>query len=77
MQIHVRLHGILRDRLPAEAKGRTVVRLDRGATFADLLASLALDGYLLVASNESVIEDFTQPLGSDDQVDVFLPVAGG
>jgi molybdopterin converting factor small subunit len=77
MQIHVRLHGILRDRLPREAKGWTTVTLGEGATVADLLAALALDGYLHVAANEAVIEDFSQPLGIDDQVDIFLPVAGG
>jgi sulfur carrier protein ThiS len=77
MQINVRLHGILRDRLPAEANGRMVVRLADSATVADLLAELRLDGYLHVARNEGMIEDFTQPLESGDQVEIFLPSAGG
>ena len=77
MTVHIRLHGILRDRLPAEAKGRTTLNLPEDARITDALNHLALVGHLQVACNDVVTDDFALPLHDGDTIEVFLPVAGG
>jgi sulfur carrier protein ThiS len=77
MQIEIRLHGILRDRLPREAKGQTTLLLADGTTVADLLAALGLHGYLYVAVNDRMIEEHMQRLSDSDRVEIFVPSAGG
>ncbi len=75
--IHVRLLGMLRDKLPREAKGRASLELPDGATVADLLAQLELRGHLQVAINDTIVENEDTPLRSGDQVEIFRPAAGG
>ena len=77
MDVTVRLHGILRDRLPVEAKGRTTLNLPEDARIADAINQLALVGHLQVAHNDVVIDDLALPLHDGDTIEVFLPVAGG
>jgi molybdopterin converting factor small subunit len=77
MEVTVRLHGILRDRLPSEAKGRTTLNLSEDARISDALDYLALAGHLQVACNDIVTDDLALPLHDGDTIEVFLPVAGG
>ncbi len=77
MQIHIRLHGALRDKLPAEARGGAVLTLPEGTAVAALLDQLALHGYIQVAINQEIIENQTTTLQDGDQVEVFRPAAGG
>ena len=42
LEIHLQLYSILREKLPSDVKGRAVLQLDEGATFADLLNELGL-----------------------------------
>ena len=78
MNIHLRLHGRLRDKLPAAQKGRAVLVLPEGATAAEVLAAVGLqDEYVLLAINEAHESELDQPLQEGDRVEVFLPSAGG
>ena len=77
MMVHVRLHGIMRDRLPAEAKGRAELDLAKDATVQDVIAHFHLDGHLEAAVNEEVTDDWGRPLTEGDVIDVFRPAAGG
>jgi sulfur carrier protein ThiS len=77
MQVHVRLYGILRDQLPAEAKGRATLDLAEGASIADLLAQLGFEKRVRVARNGLLVNDSTQPLNDGDKVSVFRSASGG
>jgi sulfur carrier protein ThiS len=63
LQVNVHLHGILRDKLPPEAKGRATITLDDGATVGDLLAQLGIKRRVIVALNEDQKQDKTQVIG--------------
>ena len=80
MEIHVRLHGILRDRLPKEAKGHVTLVLGEEARLKDLIARLSglgVQGPYEVAVDGEVTGDENHPLAPGDEVDVFRPAAGG
>ncbi len=77
MNIHIRLHGALRDKLPAEAKGQTTLSLAEGATVTAVLTQLSLRGHLQVALNQAILDDNETTLKDGDTLEVFRPAAGG
>lgn len=77
MEIHLRLYGALRDRLPAEKRGRDVLAVTEGTTLADVLTSLNLDGRIRVSVNGSLVEDWEITLNDGDEITVFRSAAGG
>ena len=77
MQIHIRLYGPLRDKLPAKTKGRTTLDLADGATVQDIFERLNLPQTLLVAINNEHESTIETPLHDGDRVAFFTPVSGG
>lgn len=77
MQISVRLFGILRDKLPPEAKGRTVLTLPEEARVSAVLESLDIKRNIQVAINKEIVEDMSMQLRDGDTVECFRPSAGG
>ncbi len=77
MRVSVHLHGILRDRLPPETKGRTELELPDSATVGDLLANLGIERRVIVAVNGHTRVPEGQVLQEGDQVVIYTPVGGG
>ena len=77
MQIHIRLHGIFREKLPREAKGRTTLDLPEGARVQDVLAHFEIRRRVGVAVNQEVEVEPDFPLQPGDRVEVFRVAAGG
>ncbi len=77
MKIHIRLHGHLRDQLPAIQKGRAEIELADGGTVEDLLANLNLSRRVEVAINEEIVDNRTQIINLQDQVHIFSAISGG
>jgi thiamine biosynthesis protein ThiS len=77
IEIHVRLHGALRDKLPPESKGRTTLTLPDGASLTALLEQLSLHRRIEVAVNDEIVDNRDAPLQDGDRVEVFRPAAGG
>ncbi len=77
MKIDIRLYGILRDRLPAAAKGRTTLELPPDATVADLLANLEIEQAVAVAVNEDTDIDRSYRLSDGDKIAIFSVIGGG
>ena len=61
MEISVRLYGSLRDKLPAEKRGKAVIQLDSSATLDDLLTELNLGQGVNVSINEGIVKDRNRP----------------
>lgn len=77
MKVSVRLHAILRDRLPG---GRGDIEVPEGATVSQLLDQLGVEEELreFITVNGSQIDDLgTAGLSDGDDVQVFPAVAGG
>ena len=77
MNIHIHLHGALRDKLPPDAKGRTTLHLEEGTTASTIVAQLALRGHIQIAQNQKLIENDDTILHDGDTLEIFRPAAGG
>ena len=77
MQVNVHLHGILRDHLPPEEKGRATINLEDGATISDLITQLGIKRRVIIALNGNQKPENTHILDDGDQVSIFTVIGGG
>lgn len=77
MHIHVRLHGLFRDYLPAAAKGRAVLDLPDTASAGEILTHLSINRRAVIAVNDQVEVEPDYLLHDGDQVSIFGISAGG
>jgi thiamine biosynthesis protein ThiS len=77
LQVNVHLHGILRDHLPSDAKGRATINIEDGATVGDLLTQLGIERRVIVAINGNQKSNKTDILQDGDEVSVFRVIGGG
>jgi sulfur carrier protein ThiS len=77
LDVNVHLHGILRDQIPLEAKGRATLRLEDGATVGDLLAQLGIKRRVVIALNGDQKVDITHALQDGDRLAVYTIIGGG
>ncbi|OQY31168.1 MAG: hypothetical protein B6243_08870 [Anaerolineaceae bacterium 4572_5.2] len=77
MQIGLKLHSILRDYLPPETKGTTILALPNGATAAHLLAHLKIDRQCSILVNGQEVEDENHLLQDGDEVQMLIILGGG
>ena len=77
LEIHLQLYSILREKLPNDAKGRTVMQLDEGATLADLLDKLGINLKVVISVNGDHEQDKSRQLRDGDRVKIFSSVSGG
>jgi thiamine biosynthesis protein ThiS len=77
LEVNLQLYSVLREKLPPEAKGRAVLRLDEGTTLADLLAELDIKRRVVISVNEEHEADNLRQLQDGDKVKIFSSVSGG
>jgi molybdopterin converting factor small subunit len=77
MKILVILHGAMRGKLPAEARGRVTLHLSEGARIQDIFERLDIPDPVLFALNEQMGQDRSSPLHDGDTLRFFRPAAGG
>lgn len=77
MQVDVHLHGILRDYLPTQAKGRATIDLNEGATVGDLLARLGINRRVVIGLNDEQEPDETHVLQDGDHLSIYTVIGGG
>ncbi|MFN2224446.1 MAG: MoaD/ThiS family protein [Candidatus Promineifilaceae bacterium] len=77
ISVHVQLYSILREKLPAEAQGRTTLRFEDGATLDDVLQRLAIGRRVVISVNGRHEPDGVRPLQDEDEVKIFSSVGGG
>ena len=77
LEIHLQLFSILRDILPPELKGRTVIQLNEGSTLKDLLSELDINRRVAISVNDEYERDRSRKLEDGDQVKIFTSVGGG
>lgn len=77
VRVRVRLHGALRDKLPPQSKGQTILDMPDGADVSAVLSQLSLRRHIQVAINGEIVENLATTVYDGDQVEVFRPAAGG
>ena len=77
IHVQIRLHGVLRDKLPAQSRGRAELDLPESTTVLDLLNHFQVQNLVSVAVNDEVEIDEAHPLHDGDQVEIFRVGGGG
>ncbi len=77
MRVKVIFHSILREKLPAEARGTAILELDDGARVQDIFDRFSLPDTVVWAINEHMQRDRTLPLKDGDTLRFLRPGAGG
>jgi thiamine biosynthesis protein ThiS len=77
LDIQLRLYSILREKLPPEAQGRTVLQMKDGTTLADLLDKLSITRRVVISVNGQHESDKSRRLQDGDEVKIFSSISGG
>ena len=77
MKVSLELYSILRDKLPAETKGCTVLHVDEGTTLADILKMLDIKRKVVISLNDIHQSDHSLEVQDGDEVKIFSAVSGG
>lgn len=77
MEVHITLHGLLRDYLPRQAKGKTTLSLPEGATIETVLQQLKIKHSVVSAAVGGVQVETDHVLQNGDDLHVFHPIGGG
>lgn len=77
MSITVILYGILREKLPPEAKGQAELAFPAGATVQDVMDQLNLPREVTVTVNEEIVRDRRSELDEGDLLRFLRPSKGG
>jgi sulfur carrier protein ThiS len=76
LEVQLTLHGILRDHLPRQAKGKTTLTLPTGATVADVLQQFTLKQNVSAAVAGVQVEP-SHVLQDGDDLQLFRIIGGG
>jgi sulfur carrier protein ThiS len=77
VEIHLQLHSILRDLLPSELEGKTVLQIEEGATLTDLLQELDITRKVVISVNDLHETNHQRQLQDGDKVMLFTSISGG
>ncbi len=77
LEIHLQLFSILRDILPPELKGRTVIQLNEGSSLKDLLTELDINRRVAISVNNLQERNRSYKLEDGDEVKIFTSIGGG
>jgi molybdopterin converting factor small subunit len=77
IKIKLQLFSILREKLPADAKGRAEMRFKTGATLDELLDELDIKRKVTISVNGIQETDKSRILCDGDEVSIFSAVSGG
>jgi len=77
INIKLQLYSILREKLPTNAKGQTVLQLNEGAILADLLDEFGIKRKVTISVNGVQELNKSRQLNDGDEVKIFSSVSGG
>ena len=77
MKVYVHLYSILREKLPLEMNGRSVIDLNDGATLQDLLTKLDITRRVVISVNGEHESDLSRQLEDGDEIKLFSSISGG
>ena len=76
MEVNLQLYSILREKLPPEAKGRAVLKMDNDATLADLLKDLDITHRVVISVNDAHQAEMSRQQDGD-KIKIFSSISGG
>jgi sulfur carrier protein ThiS len=76
LEVNLTLHGILRDYLPRQAKGKTTLTLPAGTTVAEVVDQLKIK-QTITAAVDGVQVETGYVLKDSDNLQLFRMIGGG
>ena len=67
----------MREKLPPELKGKTVLHLDDGSSINDVLIKLDIKRKVVISVNGEQVSDRHYQLKDGDEVKLFSSISGG
>jgi thiamine biosynthesis protein ThiS len=77
ISVYVQLYSILREKLPPDTNGRSVLELNEGATLQDLLSKLDIKRRVVISVNGEHETDYSRQLKNGDEIQLFSSISGG
>jgi len=77
VNITLQLFSVLREKLPPELKGKTVLHLEAGSSINDVLIKLYIDRKVVISVNGSQVSDKNYVLNDGDEIKMFSSISGG
>ena len=77
MKVNLQLYSILREKLPPEAKGRTVLELKADSSLEDLFQELGITRSVVVSVNGIHVREKEFLLKDGDTIKIFSSISGG
>ena len=77
LAIHIQLYSILREKLPAEAKGHADLEMVEGSTLADLLEVFGIARRVVISVNGEHEPDRSRIIQDGDEIKLFSSISGG
>jgi sulfur carrier protein ThiS len=77
LEIHLHLYSILREKLPPDKAGRTVLTLEEGTTLSDILEKFSIKPRVVISVNGTHEPDKSRRLEEGDEVKIFSAISGG
>jgi molybdopterin converting factor small subunit len=77
LTVQVQLYSILREKLPAEARGHTTLQLEVGATLTDIFKLFDIKRRVVTSVNGAHERDHSRTVKDGDEVKIFSAVSGG
>jgi sulfur carrier protein ThiS len=77
VQIQITLYGLLREKLPLQARGKTTLDAPDGTTLSRILELLSIGNPVTCAINGDIERDLTRLLHDGDQINIFRAAGGG
>ena len=77
LEVNVQIYSILREKLPAEARGRTTLHLETETTLTDIIELFEIKRSVVIGVNGAYERDHSHPLRDGDEVKIFSAVSGG
>jgi thiamine biosynthesis protein ThiS len=77
LEVNIQLYSILREKLPADARGRTTLKLEAGTTLADVLDMLEIKRRVVIGVNGEYEREHSRPVQDGDKLSIFSVVSGG
>ena len=77
IKITLQLYSVLRDKLPAESKGRAELHLNDGSSLQDLLNELEITRKVVISINGDHESEMSRQLQDGDRVKIFSSIGGG
>jgi sulfur carrier protein ThiS len=77
LEVHITLHGFLRDYLPRQAKGKTTLSLPDGVTIETVLQQLKIKQNAVSAAVGGIQVEADHVLQNGDDLQIFRAIGGG